>query len=119
MLASSFAGGASAYPVCFDNYNNFKKKNIINRNLKSLRLLNQSVLINTKVKYFLPYAGFFKESKKNDMKIKKINKKNKILDYEIFCKKNKINLLNIDQYQIFEFSDDSLKNKKTQAIHKR
>jgi len=111
VLASSFAGGASAYPVCFDNFTNLKKKSIISRNLKSLKLLNQSVLINTKPKHFLPYAGFFKESKKYDIKIKKINKKNKILDYKIFCEKNKINLLNVDQHQIFEFSNNELKKK--------
>ena len=62
LLASSFAGGASGYPLCFEKFTNEKKRIISKRNLNSIRIANKKMISATKTKYFLPYAGFFTES---------------------------------------------------------
>ena len=60
----------------------------------------------------MPYAGFFSEEMKRDEYIKINNKKNKIESYEEFCKKNKITLLKLNKYQLFEFKGEKLLNSK-------
>ena len=108
LLASSFAGGASGYPLCFENNSELKKKSIILRNKKGIKLANMKNIKFTKAKYFLPYAGFFSEKAKRDNYIKKNNLKNSIEDYEDFCFKNNCKILNVNNYQIYKFRGDQL-----------
>ena len=62
IFASSFASGASGYPLCFDNIDEFKKGEIIvrNRNAHKVKVVNNIRKLNSI--YYIPYAGFFNES---------------------------------------------------------
>ena len=108
LLASSFAGGASGFPLCFENINHLNKKNILNRNINAIKLLNENVLKITKPKYFLPYAGFFTENAKRDSYIKQNNIKNNINDYKPMCQKNHTQLLNLEDSQKFYFHGEKI-----------
>ena len=66
ILASSFAGGASGFPLCFDNYTQSEKEKIIERNRKAISSTNLKTIKLTRPKYFMPYAGFFSEKAERD-----------------------------------------------------
>ena len=61
LFASSFAGGASGFPLCFENYNQSQKDVILNKNKKADKYAISKNLSLTNAKYFLPYAGSFTE----------------------------------------------------------
>jgi len=114
---SSFAGGASGYPLMFDNYEleeqlkiSLKNKNFVKKKLYD-RL--KKIMPN----FFMPYAGFFSEKLQRDKKIYKYNNKNSIDDYANFCELNKIKLLNVYKNDIYEFYGAKLKNQKNIKIH--
>ena len=59
LYATSYKGGASGYPLMFDNFRiNEKKKNNKKKNnfLKNVKIKN---VLKLKAKYFLPYASAF------------------------------------------------------------
>lgn len=98
---SSFAGGASGYPLMFDNYNHDEQLKISLKDKKFLKMNIIDKLKKISPNYFMPYAGFFSEKLKRDKRILQNNKKNSIDDYVEFCKINKIELFNVlknDQY---------------------
>lgn len=108
LYGSSFAGGASGYPLMFENFSDKEKKRIIelNKNFtKSIKLKNINKI---KPKYFLPYAGFFSEKMERDKKIKKMNKKNNIENYYEFCERLNIKILNVEKKDCFEFNNSRL-----------
>jgi CMP-N-acetylneuraminate monooxygenase len=108
VLASSFAGGATGFPLCFDNYTQEEKKFILERNKKTVIFSNEKVIKLSKTKYFIPYAGFFTEDKKRDRYIKENNLKNNINDYLPVCKKFDTQLLNVEEYDTYFFSGNTL-----------
>ncbi len=108
LLCSSFAGGASGYPLCFDNLNENQKIAISKRNLTAIRMMNSKYIESTNPKYYLPYAGFFKEKAQRDKFIKKNNIKNKITDYKEANSNNKYKLINIDKFTYLKFKGDNL-----------
>ena len=59
-----------------------KKTKITINNQNLFRIKRRNEIIKIKPKYFLPYAGFFKENIKRDQNIYSANKKYKIKDYE-------------------------------------
>ena len=82
LYASSFAGGASGFPLMYENFNLEKKRNIIIKEKKFTKSRKVRNLKKIKPKYFLPYAGFFVEKLKRDKFILVNNKKNNIKDYK-------------------------------------
>ncbi len=76
LLMSSFAGGASGFPLCFEDYNEEEKKRILIRNKKSLLSMVTRLIKITKCKYFMPYAGYFSEKAERDEFILNNNQKN-------------------------------------------
>jgi CMP-N-acetylneuraminate monooxygenase len=102
-LASSFAGGASGFPLCFNDYNEKEKKIILEKNRRTLIYSNQKIIELSNTKYFLPYAGFFLENAKRDKYIKENNLKNNINQYSSICKKLNIELLNVEKYDTYYF----------------
>lgn len=108
LLASSFAGGASGFPLCFDTVTAERKKQIINRNRRSLYTTNKMVLQRTKPKAFLPYAGFFQEAAKRDLYIQENNKKNTIDDYSLLCKSLDIDLIDVTKTPHISVSQSSI-----------
>lgn len=85
LLMTSFAGGASGFPICFDDYDLDEKKKIIERNKISIRSSVVNYLKATQPKYYMPYAGMFKEYSKRDVFIKDNNLKNSAIDYASIC----------------------------------
>ena len=111
ILASSFAGGASGFPLCFENYTQSEREKIIERNRKAILSTNLKTIKLTKPKYFMPYAGFFTEKAERDQYIKKFNKKNTTCDFNEICLKNKCQLLDNNENQIFKLYGKKLTNK--------
>ena len=111
--ASSFAGGASGYPLMFENYQNNEKNKITIKNKNFLKRKNFDNILKTSPKYFMPYAGFFEEKLSRDRNINKSNKKNTIEDYSNFCEKNKIKLINVLKKDHVEFFGNKLIFEKT------
>ena len=96
----------------FENYKDADKQKILikQKNFTKIKKINNLKMI--KPKFFLPYAGFFKEKLDRDKNIFKQNKKNSILDYADFCSKNNIQLLNVENEDTFIFENNILKNSK-------
>tara|TARA_Y100000589_G_scaffold317364_1_gene343361 strand:- start:1191 stop:2864 length:1674 start_codon:yes stop_codon:yes gene_type:complete len=111
LLASSFASGASGFPLCFQNYTQKEKELIIERNKKAVFSTNLKTLKLTNPKYFMPYAGFFTSKAERDRYINKYNKKNSVEDFSDNCMKNNCQLLNNNENQVFKFYGKKLKNK--------
>jgi CMP-N-acetylneuraminate monooxygenase len=76
LLFTAFAGGASGFPSCIDNFSLSKKIEISEANRLSVLHNHVKKLVSaTKPNYVVPYAGYFTESPR-DIEVKKINKKN-------------------------------------------
>ena len=88
LLCSSFAGGASGFPLCFKNYSEEEKKAVITRNRGAIKATNTFNIRTTNPSFFLPYAGFLIEAAKRDDYIKQRNKKNSVEDFESICASN-------------------------------
>jgi CMP-N-acetylneuraminate monooxygenase len=108
LLAAAFAGGASGYPLIYDNIGKKEKKLIAERNKIFIFQKKKEMLKKTEAKYFLPYAGFFKSTLKRDNEIEIINPKNSIMDYDSLCKKLNINLLNVEKNDEYYFENKKL-----------
>mgnify|MGYP001240713617 CR=1 FL=1 len=112
LYASSFAGGASGFPMMFDNYSEQQKNKIIKLDRRFVISKKTKNLSMNSAKFFLPYAGFFQEELERDKYVKIKNRKNKIEDYSNFCEKHKIRLLNLNKSNFFEFSNEILISEK-------
>jgi len=110
LLCSSFAGGASGFPLCFSNYSEEEKRDIVTRNRGSIRAQNIKNIQVSSPHYFMPYAGFFTENSERDQYIKDHNIKNSVEDYYQICNTNQCDLLNVNEYQIFRFEGSNLKD---------
>lgn len=108
LYCSSYAGGATAFPLMFDNYNlEFKKSRqkidslyVLNDRLKNIKL--------TKSKYFLPYAGSFKTKLKRDSFITKNLYKNSIDTYQSRLKEQSVKVLDYRKNKQFIFKNSQL-----------
>ena len=116
LFLSSFAGGASGYPLCHEQINDEMKIKITHRNKKSTFSITSKNVKTIKPKYFLPYAGFFVEKAKRDNFIKINNKKNSISEYERVLKGQSI--LNINKFNSFTFIDEKLAMSKKNDVEK-
>ena len=75
-LATSFAGGASSHPWCFDHYSEDEKLKITHSRHLSVKNSIFSYINACKPKSYMPYAGYFSEAAPRDEYIKKNNIKN-------------------------------------------
>lgn len=110
LYGGSFAGGASGYPLMFENYEEDAQLKITEKQKFFLRQRKFDQLKLIKPKFFLPYAGFFQEKLTRDSRIFKYNTKNKIDDYKNFCDSQKIKLLNVENKDVYNFIGNNLKN---------
>jgi CMP-N-acetylneuraminate monooxygenase len=104
ILLSAFAGGASGFPLCFNNYTESEKVKIVQRNKRAIFSLGVTQAKNLNCKYFIPYAGFFKESEVRDKYIKDLNSKNSVADYEKLLIKFNIQTLDLFKHDFYEFN---------------
>jgi len=124
LYCSSFAAGASGYPLMFDNYKLEEKIKKINIEKNFWKHKKIQFLKKIKPKYFLPYAGFFEEKLKRDSFVKKHNLKNSISDYKNVCNNLKIELLDVtknnniilNEKKILKMTNVLGKNKKNNII---
>lgn len=63
LMCSSFAGGASGFPLCFENYSEEEKKVVMTRNRDAIKATNLSNIRLAQSSFFMSYAGFFTEAK--------------------------------------------------------
>ncbi len=108
MFCSSFAGGASGYPICFENIEEEQKKNTIIRNKIGLRSQVRRWIGLSSPDYFLPYAGFFSEKAPRDSYVKSLNIKNSVQDYVEILKGRKIKVLDLKDSDSFIFDGNEL-----------
>ena len=114
-FASSFAGGAHGYPLNCENYKLEDRITMLNTDRNFIKQTKYKYLKKIKPKFFLPYAGFFKEILKRDEIYIKHNKKNRITDYKDFCKKLNIQILDVEVNTIFNF--DKIKSVTTESYN--
>lgn len=79
LFMSSFAGGATGFPVCWKDL--YTEKEISTQVAKNRNFLKISALNSAKkceAKAYMPYAGFFTEAHPKDLDIKSINIKNSV-----------------------------------------
>jgi CMP-N-acetylneuraminate monooxygenase len=118
LYCSSYAGGATAYPIMFDNYKLSDKNK--KQKMDSVFLLKQKIdnLRVTKSKYFLPYAGSFETRLTRDAYVSKNLYKNKIEDYEKRLRSQNVEVLNTDKFNYYIFKNKKLIKKVKLKIKK-
>ncbi len=107
-LLTSFAGGASGFPLCFDDYNEDEKNVILNRNKSSIKFNVNNYLKHTNPKFYMPYAGMFSENSDRDYYIKERNLKNTFDDYQKLCNKRGTNILEPNSKIIYVIDRDEV-----------
>jgi len=101
VYASSFAGGASGYPLLFNNKTEQEKNKILKDNLLTLKNNVKATIEKTKAKYYLPYAGF------NYIKNDYVRKTDILLDVKDY-EDNKYQLLRSDLHNKWTFKTPTL-----------
>lgn len=111
LFASAFASGASGFPLCYYNYTENQKLEIINKTKIIIRNNLTKLCNELQPKYFLPYAGMFKEKSHRDEYIQLNNSKNTINDYVNIFKKLDTTIIIPNKSVEYEFSNGNLEIK--------
>ncbi len=82
ILATSFAGGASGHPWCFNHYSEDEKLTISSKRRQSVKNSVNRYVEACQPKAYMPYAGYFSEDAPRDSYIKSNNKKNSLDEIE-------------------------------------
>lgn len=108
LLCSSFAGGASGFPLCIETFSEEEKLAIVTRNRGAIKKTNRYMIERVNPRYFMPYAGFFTEEAPRDFYIKERNLKNSVVDYQPICQSLDVALLNVQMSDHFCFKGTEL-----------
>lgn len=108
LLMTSFAGGASGFPLCFENYDLDQKLSVIERNKLAIRTSVAAYIKATQPKYYMPYAGMFKEKAERDSFIQKYNFKNSASDYEEMVSRRGVTYVEPQKNLLYNLSSSSL-----------
>ncbi len=108
LLMTSFAGGASGFPLCFEDYSADEKRTILERNKASIRFLVSQYLKTTRPAHYMPYAGMFIERAARDTYIREHNAKNTVADYAALARANGAELIHPANDRHLVFSDGTL-----------
>ena len=76
VLLTSFAGGASGYPVCWEDYPDSRRSEIIQKKRQAILLSILDVVTKTRPRIYIPFAGYFTEAHPADHGIRTLNTKN-------------------------------------------
>jgi CMP-N-acetylneuraminate monooxygenase len=76
MLLTSFAGGASGYPVCWEDYSQQRRKEILQKKRHAVLLNVINMVTKTRPHFYVPFAGYFTEAHPADHAMKILNTKN-------------------------------------------
>ena len=115
LYATSYKGGASGYPLMFDNFRINEKRKIIKKKNNFLKNVKIKNVLKLKAKYFLPYASAFSENLQRDKFIKNNNKKIEISDYSKILKKKNVEILDTNNFKQFNFENQKLISKRTKS----
>jgi len=108
VLLTAFAGGASGFPLIYDNYPESDKNKILRRNAHSVKAAVLDYITKTRPKFYHPYAGMFEEKAHRDLYIKNTNIKNSANSYSPICSSQNVEFLNPDKRSIYCFSKEGL-----------
>ena len=111
VLFTSFASGASGFPLCFENYTDDEKQRIMGRNKSAMFNAVSTYMEKTEARYYMPYAGMFEESAERDIYIKINNQKNSIEAVKNFSINRKVNFLYPDPSVEYIFSGSEIVQK--------
>ncbi len=115
LLLTSFASGASGYPVCFNTLDEAQKDGTLSRNRLAALIKIAEVIKLTNPCYYMPYAGYFNEKAERDNAIKQKNVKNTPDEVAQYIKKArpKTVVLNPQHFDKYIFSENNeLKSEK-------
>jgi CMP-N-acetylneuraminate monooxygenase len=76
VLFTSFASGATGYPLCFEMYSDAQKAAILTRNRNADLSSAERYVAATQPIAYVPYAGYFTEAAPRDRYIRENNQKN-------------------------------------------
>jgi CMP-N-acetylneuraminate monooxygenase len=108
LLMTSFAGGASGFPLCYPAYDDDNKREILERNKHAIMFSVHQYIKMTTPTYYMPYAGMFSEKASRDIYIKENNHKNTISNYSRITKKEKVTLIETMNDQVLIFDNGTL-----------
>jgi CMP-N-acetylneuraminate monooxygenase len=108
LLMTSFAGGASGFPLCYENFSSDEKDNVLKRNRGAIKLSVSKYIQATEPTYYMPYAGMFKEKSYRDSYIYNTNIKNSLEEYQILAKTFGIEMIVPLSNQELVFNNDVL-----------
>ena len=117
VYGSSFGGGARGYPWMFEN---ITVQDQIRINDRAQNIYLRKKMLNIKKiepKYFLPYASFFDEKLKRDIRIKRLNVKFDLKSYKEKTKNMKVEILDTEKNNEFTFIGKNLVS--SQNINKK
>ena len=106
VFASSFAGGASSYPLCFDTVDN--KAEVVDTLLKEVKSDVIKAVKKVMPKYFLPYAGFATPILAQDKFIKDNDKLLTPDDYTRTIGRTLVDVLDVRKADTFVFDGGNL-----------
>lgn len=109
LLMTSFAGGASGFPVCFEDYTLKEKTRICERNRIAIKSSVLGYIKSTSPKYYMPYAGMFKEKADRDESIQTINLKNSVQDCKSWLERSKVAFLSPSKYIDYEMRNGEVR----------
>lgn len=85
-----FAGGASGFPVCWENMYPLEKiEQMVARNKNKILAMSLDLITKTSPKLVIPFAGYFTEANPIDSRIKTLNSKNSPQDLKKIINKVK------------------------------
>ena len=108
LLMTSFAGGATGFPLCYENYTEDEKIKIIKRNRNSIKANVIRYIKQVQPKYYMPYAGMFAEYAERDNYIRERNYKNLIEEYEQIAIQFQANAIRPESDKVIIFEDGNM-----------
>ncbi|PRY13301.1 CMP-N-acetylneuraminate monooxygenase [Pontibacter ummariensis] len=117
LLMTSFAGGASGFPLCYEGYTEEEKVAVLKRNRNAIKSNVLKYVQETTPRYYMPYAGMFSEYAERDKYIKDLNLKNTFGDYEKILGRLSVTTLRPDSAKVIEFRDGDLTSKAVETTY--
>lgn len=108
LLMSSFAGGASGFPLCYENYTEAEKNVILDRNRNSIKLSVINYIKACEPTYYMPYAGMFSEYSPRDFYIKSSNLKNTFENYKLIAAQLSVTPIRPESDKVVRFKNGEL-----------
>ena len=117
LLCTSFASGSSGFPLIYDNITEGNKSRVLFRNRKSAQKSISSYVEITTPKYYMPYAGMFKEKSLRDGYILENNKKNDLITISDLISRTKTSYIFPEKDKVLCLKNSEINEKKLKKFH--